>query len=531
MRKKVIIGLLGPNLDSGTRVNRWERWRPSVSICQHEDFIIDRFDLIYQEKFSTLKTVLEEDIKSISPETEVMPHILEMNDPWDFEEVYGALYDFARNYKFKEDEDYYIHITTGTHVAQICLFLLTESRHFPASLLQSSPPAGRKSGVIGSYSIIDLDLTKYNKLANRFLDEQQESYEILKSGISTKDKSFNKLIEQIEKVSIRSEAPILLMGPTGAGKSQLARKIFDLKKQRHQFKGRFIEVNCATLCGDTAMSTLFGHKRGAFTGAQTDRSGLLLEANNGILFLDEIGELGLDEQTMLLRALEDKTFLPVGSDKETSSNFQFICGTNKDLRVLAAEGKFRDDLLARINTWSFILPGLKDRKDDLLPNIEYELKRQSLESGNAARFTTEAKKIYLNFAKSSDAEWKGNFRDLSASILRMSTLCDTGRINPELVQLEIDRLQKDWQVNIQSDQDCSLESVLNEDQINEIDPFDKPQLSYVIEVCRKSKSLSEAGRFLFSKSRTNKKVVNDSDRLRKYLAKFNLSWNDIQNSN
>ena len=444
MRKKVVIGLLGPKLDSGTRVSRWEKWRPSISLCQHSDFIIDRLEFIYQEKFNTLATVITEDIQSISPETKVSPQIIEMKDPWDFEEVYGALYDFARSYKFKEDEDYYVHITTGTHVAQICLFLLTESRHFPATLIQSSPPTGRSKEVTGSYTLIDLDLTKYNKLANRFIDEKQESYEILKSGISTKNKSFNQLIEQIEKVSIRSEAPILLMGPTGAGKSQLARKIFDLKKQRHQFKGKFIEVNCATLRGDTAMSTLFGHKKGVFTGAQSDRSGLLIEANNGILFLDEIGELGLDEQTMLLRALEDKKFLPVGADKETSSDFQFICGTNKDLRKLSADGEFREDLLARINIWSFELPGLKDRKDDLPPNIDYELARQSTESGNAARFTTEAKKIYLNFTKSSEATWKGNFRDLNASILRMSTLCDTGRINPELVNQEIERLKKDW---------------------------------------------------------------------------------------
>ena len=528
MKKKVVIGLLGPNLDSGVKASRWERWRPSVSICQHEDFLIDRLELIYQEKFNILKDILVDDIQSISPETEVNALQLEMADPWDFEEVYGTLYDFARNYKFKEDEDYYIHITTGTHVAQICLFLLTESRHFPARLLQSSPPAGRSKGSAGLYTTIDLDLSRYDKLANRFLDEKNESYEILKSGISTKNKQFNKLIEQIEKVSIRSTAPILLMGPTGAGKSQLARKVFDLKKQRHQLSGSFVEVNCATLRGDTAMSTLFGHKKGAFTGAQTDRAGLLAEANNGILFLDEIGELGLDEQTMLLRALEDKTFLPVGSDKEASSKFQFICGTNRDLRKLSAEGKFRDDLLARINIWSFELPGLKDRKDDLLPNIEYELAKITADTGSAARFTTEAKKIYTQFSKSSEALWKGNFRDLNASILRMATLSDTGRIGPDIVEEEINRLKKDWQFSEKTDQDFILEDVLSDTQIEEIDPFDRPQLSYVIEVCQKSKSLSEAGRFLFSKSRVNKKAVNDSDRLRKYLAKFNLNWNDIQ---
>ena len=121
------------------------------------------------------------------------------------------------------------------------------------------------------------------------------------------------MIEQIERVAIASRAPLLLTGPTGAGKSQLARRIFELKKARRQVAGEFVEVNCATLRGDGAMSALFGHVTGAFTGAVEDRPGLLRTADGGVLFLDEIGELGLDEQAMLLRALEEKTFLPVGA--------------------------------------------------------------------------------------------------------------------------------------------------------------------------------------------------------------------------
>src|SRR5690606_17169261 len=119
-------------------------------------------------------------------------------------------------------------------------------------------------------------------------------------------------------------------GPTGAGKSQLASRIYELKKRRRQVEGAFVEVNCATLRGDGAMSALFGHRRGAFTGAVTARRGLLKEADNGVLFLDEIGELGLDEQAMLLRAVEEGHFFPVGSDREESSHFQLITGTNRD---------------------------------------------------------------------------------------------------------------------------------------------------------------------------------------------------------
>ena len=107
----------------------------------------------------------------------------------------------------------------------------------------------------------------------------------------------------------------------------------------------------------------------------SDRAGLLATANKGVLFLDEIGELGLDEQAMILRAIEEKRFLPVGSDKESESDFQLLAGTNRDLSQEVANGNFRADLLARLNLWTFHLPGLKDRREDIEPNIDYELRK------------------------------------------------------------------------------------------------------------------------------------------------------------
>ena len=334
MPKNVVIGLLGPNLDQGKGPSRWERWRPTVAICQHEDFLVDRLELLYQDRYTPLAEKIKGDIALVSPETEMRLHKITMLDPWDFEEVYGDLHDFAQNYTFNNNkEEYYIHITTGTHVAQICLFLLTEARYFPAKLLQTSPPKRAEKDSVGTFTVIDLDLSKYDRLASRFKQEQQSGLTFLKSGIDTKNKAFNEMIEQIEQVAIQSRAPILLMGPTGAGKSQLARRIYDLKKFRHQLSGSFVEVNCATLRGENAMSALFGHKKGAFTGAVQARDGLLKTANGGILFLDELGELGLDEQAMLLHALEEKRFLPVGADKEVESDFQLIAGTNRDLHA------------------------------------------------------------------------------------------------------------------------------------------------------------------------------------------------------
>lgn len=525
-RKTIVIGLLGSVLDSGFHQERWNKWRPTVSLCKHPDLPIDRFELIHFKAHEDTARCVAADIRRECPAIEVRLTVQELKNPWDFEEVYSALFEFAKNYHFKpEQEDYLVHITTGTHVQQICLFLLTESRHFPARLVQTSPAEPRRRGPEGRYSIIDLDLSKYDRIAARFQREAKDAVSFLKSGIETRNRQFNALIEQIEHVAINAKEPILLTGPTGAGKSQLARRIFDLKKSRHQLSGSFVEVNCATLRGDAAMSALFGHVRGAFTGALKDRPGLLRAANEGLLFLDEVGELGVDEQAMLLRALEEKRFLPLGGDKEVTSDFQLICGTNRDLAERVREGCFREDLLARINLWTFRLPGLADRTEDIEPNLDYELEQFAQRNGVRATMSKEVREAFLKFARSSDAKWAANFRDLNACVTRMATLASGGRINANVLEAELQRLRNAWKSGTREDgHDDILTSVLSPKALEQIDLFDRVQLAFVIRTCRESATLSEAGRKLFGVTRENRKVTNDADRLRKYLARFDLDW-------
>jgi transcriptional regulatory protein RtcR len=525
-RKLVIIGLLGTQLDRGTGSRRWEGWRPTVSLCQHEDLLVDRLELLHDRRSTALADTVRADIGSVSPETETRGHVVEFSDAWDFEEVYGGLADFARSYPFQpEREDYLIHITTGTHVAQICLFLLTESRHLPGRLIQTSPPGGREQGTPGRYAIIDLDLSRYDRIAVRFAEEQREARTFLKSGIATRNAAFNRMIEEIEQVAVASKEPILLMGPTGAGKSSLARRVFELKKQRHQLAGNFVEVNCATLRGDTAASTLFGHVRGAFTGAQRDRPGLLRSADGGLLFLDEIGELGCDEQAMLLRALEEKRFLPVGSDREVESDFQLIAGTNRDLMGDVRSGDFREDLLARINLWTFQLPGLAERAEDIEPNLDHELEAAAKRMGRRISMAKDVRAAFLGFARSPQAKWSANFRDLNAAVTRMATLAPAGRITRAILDGELARLQTAWQKPPAADSDDALlVTVLGAEAAAKLDLFDRAQLACVLRTCRSSSTLSEAGRRLFSVTREKRKVTNDADRLRKYLTRFGLTW-------
>ena len=529
MKKTVVLGFLGSTLDNtGWGAQRWERWRPTVSLCQHDDFMIDRLELLYQKDYESLLGRITQDIARVSPETEVVPHEICLRNPWDFEEVFALLHDFAVRYPFTHEDDYLVHITTGTHVAQICLFLLTEARYFPARLIQSGPARGTTSHPEGTFAIIDLDLSRYDRIATRFHQEWKDDITFLKSGIETKNTDFNRLIEKIEKVAAHSVDPILLTGPTGAGKSRLARRIFDLKKHRRRVEGSFVEINCATLRGENAMSALFGHVKGAFTGAVSARSGLLKTAHKGVLFLDEIGELGLDEQAMLLRAIEEKTFLPVGSDKEVVSDFQLLCGTNKNLMEESNRGNFRYDLLARIHLWTFTLPGLAGRPEDIEPNLDYELQRFSDRTGNKITINSEARTLFLTFAVSPKAVWAANFRDLAGAVTRMATLAPKGRITVDEVQEEIQCLQSSWQTAAPAAiQQTIPAEIPGKEQFSHLDLFDRLQLARVIQVCRESATISEAGRTLFDKSRLKKTVINDSDRLRKYLARFGLNWEQV----
>lgn len=536
MRKnKVIIGFLGSQLDSGKGAGRWEKWRPTVSLVQHEDVVIERLELLYTPPHRELAHQVRTDMATASPETTVNLVPLPIADPWDFGEVYAQLYDWTQAYRFDtEREEYWTHITTGTHVAQICLFLLVESRRIPGVLVQTSPPKRQQMGDPGSYTLIDLDLSRYDVIAQRFGAEQQDAVHFLKSGIATRNARFNALIDEVERVAVRSRAPILFTGPTGAGKSHLARRMYELKKARHQVDGEFVEVNCATLHGDGAASTLFGHKKGSFTGAAADRAGLLRTAHKGVLFLDEIGELGPDEQAMLLKAVEEKRFYPLGSDREVESDFQLVAGTNRDLRTEVAAGRFREDLFARINLWSYVLPGLAQRPEDIEPNVDHLLQRAGEELGRSVRFSNEARAAYLRYAQSPEALWTGNFRDLSASVTRLATLADSGRIGLPLVEAEIARLRWLWQPASDARHGLApaagavgrdeLAALLGDEVVESMDLFDQLQLAAVLQVCRQSRTLSDAGRLLFQASRTQRTVVNDADRLRKYLARFGLDW-------
>ena len=505
-------------------------WQPNAELCHPcHDYKISRYELIHDIQFAAIAAQIVDHIKWVSPSTEVRKHaVQDFKDPWDFEQVYLSLQDWASTFKFDIDsERYYVHMDRGSFVQHICLFLLVESKQIPADLIYNSPPEA--SMPHGKARSVDLSLSKYDKIAVRFESRREDAVSELKNGIETRNAAFNQLINEIEHVAVNTTKPILLLGPTGAGKSDLAKRIYELRKARGLVTGQFVAVNCATIRGDGAMSALFGHVRGAFTGAAASRKGFVLAAHKGLLFLDEIGDLGIEEQTLLLRALETKKFPPCGSETDVESDFQLITATNRDVHATGQNNGFRADLLARIDLWSYELPSLRDRLEDIEPNLDYELKYWVRDSGKHVRMSKEVRGKFLRFAMSPEAKWTANFRDLRGMVTRMATLSENGIITPRVLEAQINHFKKKWAHGEAPDTyDAILLPLLGEVRLAGLDIFDKIQLAPVIQICRKSKSAAEAGRKLYTAaSHAN---TNHSDRVKKYLERFGLSFTDCINA-
>lgn len=515
--RNVVIGFLGTQLDMGKR----REWRPSVQLCTHPDFPVDRLELIHDSRHYHLACNIAAAIGKVAPETEVRLVKIDMTDPWDFQEVYGRLYDFAADYGFDEDrEKYHIHLTTGTHVAQICWFLLAESRHIPARLVQTGPPRNDETPN-GTLDLIDLDLARYNALQRRFEAAAREHSALLLGGMETSSAALRGLADRLDRVVGVSDAPILLLGEPGTGKSDLAAHIHELKLVRRRVKGRLVQVNCATLRGAGSLAALYGQRR-VMGQAGTERPGLFREADGGVLVLDRIEELGPDEQAALLQVLETGRYCPLGSDAEVTARFHLVATCGMEPGVLVRSGRLRADLHARLAQWTFRLPPLRERRGDIGALLLKLMEESERQMGTKTGFNADAWSVYLRFAQDPATPWPGNLRDLQASAHRMAVLAERGRVTVPMVEAEMAVLQAQWRA-AEADTDAWLLAEVVEDPAA-LDEFDRAQLAAVIRACRESASLSAAGRRLFAVSRQEKASQNDADRLRKYLARFGLDW-------
>jgi DNA-binding NtrC family response regulator len=227
----------------------------------------------------------------------------------------------------------------------------------------------------------------------------------------------------------RSELPILVLGETGVGKEVLARAIHARSPRAER---PFLVVNCAALPPTLMESVLFGHEKGAFTGAVQTRAGLFEQADGGTLFLDEVGELSPAAQAALLRVLENKTLTRIGARSERTVDVRLLAATHRDLPALCSEGRFREDLLHRLNTVTLVLPPLRERAEEIPNFVERFLRRSNLPSDCARTISPEA------LAALCDYHWPGNVRQLKnvverASVLALGNVIDLEDLPQELL--------------------------------------------------------------------------------------------------
>ncbi|NLX12337.1 MAG: sigma 54-interacting transcriptional regulator [Phycisphaerales bacterium] len=223
----------------------------------------------------------------------------------------------------------------------------------------------------------------------------------------------------IETVSRRS-CTILLQGESGTGKELLAHHIHAMSPRRLK---PFVPVDCTALCDTLFESQLFGHAKGAFTGADKATPGFLRAADGGTLFLDEIGELNLPVQAKLLRCIQERTVVPVGSVESIPIDVRIITATHRDLRGMVGQGRFRQDLFFRLNVMSIVVPPLRERGSDILMLAEHFLEQFALMDGESAkRLSPEAIQLLLDYS------WPGNVRELANAMEQAHILSKQGMV-------------------------------------------------------------------------------------------------------
>jgi transcriptional regulator with GAF, ATPase, and Fis domain len=246
-------------------------------------------------------------------------------------------------------------------------------------------------------------------------------------GLIGKSNAWIQVIEKIKLVA-PTDSHVMILGETGTGKEQTAKAIHALSKRSAK---PFITLNCSALNYNLAESELFGHEKGAFTGAVSERRGRFELADGGILFLDEIGDLPIDIQPKLLRAIQEGTFERLGSEKTIHADVRIVCATNVDLEAKVKEGKFREDLFYRLNVFPITLPPLRQRKDDILLLADYFLEKMSNKFDD--------KKLLLSNEAAKnlrDNHWSGNVRELMNTLERAAILSRDGIIKSSHLMFE-----------------------------------------------------------------------------------------------
>ena len=250
-------------------------------------------------------------------------------------------------------------------------------------------------------------------------------------GIIGKSQKLERALSSATRVA-NTDLTVLIQGESGVGKEVFSKIIHQLSARKHN---TFIAINCGAIPEGTINSELFGHEKGAFTGATSERKGYFETANGGTIFLDEISEMPLDTQSYLLRILESGEYIKVGSSKMLKSDVRIVAATNIDLESRIREGKFREDLYYRLNVLPMTIPPLRHRREDIPELVRHFLARISAEEGrtNIRGIHSETLEMLCDY------DWPGNIRQLENAIFRAVVLCD----GDELTHIEFPQIEMD----------------------------------------------------------------------------------------
>merc|ERR1711988_1506471 len=280
----------------------------------------------------------------------------------------------------------------------------------------------------------------YVQISFKLLDEviKEIIFQIIsKEKYSFSDKKTLALINMVEKVS-KTDVTVFIHGPTGTGKEVIS-NLIHTKSDRHEKP--FIAINCAAIPENMLEAMLFGHEKGAFTGASSANKGIFRAADNGTLLLDEVSEMPLSLQAKLLRVLQEKKVTPIGGQRDIDVNVRVIATTNRDMLDEVREKKFREDLYYRLNVFPIETHNLSERPDDILP-ISIALLNRRTENSSLPYINKDAQKILREYS------WPGNVRELENVLQRAIVLCEKNIIEDKDIMIDVSK-QSNFYNNIQ----------------------------------------------------------------------------------
>ena len=292
----------------------------------------------------------------------------------------------------------------------------------------------------GSYDLKKEMGGAYIQISYKIMDEviKEIIFQIIsKEKYSFSDKKTLSLINMVEKVS-KTDVTVFIHGPTGTGKEVISNLIHK-KSDRHEKP--FIAINCAAIPENMLEAMLFGHEKGAFTGASSANKGIFRAADNGTLLLDEVSEMPLSLQAKLLRVLQEKKVTPIGGQRDIDVNVRVIATTNRDMLDEVREKKFREDLYYRLNVFPIETHNLSERPDDILP-ISIALLNRHTEKSALPYISKDAQKLLREYS------WPGNVRELENVLQRAIVLCEKNIIEDKDIMIDVSK-QSNFYNNIQ----------------------------------------------------------------------------------